>query len=64
VNAVNESMTPQINDLSDEDMVSRRRDKPHSLIAATGIEFEGLERLEPVPAQQWIDRVGTRVVQD
>jgi hypothetical protein len=64
VNAVDESMTPQIDDLSDEDIVSRRRETPHSLIAATGIDFEGLERLEPVPAQQWIDRRGTRVVQD
>ena len=54
MNAVNESMTPELHDLSDEDMVSRRKESPPSLIAATGIDFEGLERIDPIPMQQWI----------
>jgi hypothetical protein len=64
VNAVNESMTPELHDLSDEDMVSRRKESPPSLIAATGIDFEGLERIDPVPMQQWINRRKTRIAQD
>ena len=64
MNAVNESMTPELHDLSDEDMVSRRKESPPSLIAATGIDFEGLERIDPVPMQQWINRRKTRIAQD
>lgn len=64
MNAVNESTTPELHDLSDEDMVSRRQESPPSLIAATGIDFEGLERIDPVPMQQWIDHRKTRIAQD
>ena len=57
---MNESVPPEVNDLSDDDMVSRQRQSPPSLITATGIDFEGLERTGPVPIQQWIDRGETR----
>jgi hypothetical protein len=56
----NESAPPAANDLSDEEMVSRQRQPPCSLIASTGIDFKGLERTDPVPIQPWT----TAVTQD
>jgi hypothetical protein len=47
-------VSPELNDLSDDDIVSTQLEPPTSLIAATGIVFQGLERSDPVPIRQWI----------
>jgi hypothetical protein len=55
---MSESIPVELNELSDADMVSKPRQPPPSLVAATGIDFEGLERASPVPMQRWTDRQG------
>jgi hypothetical protein len=55
---VSEPVPAELNELSDDDIVSTQRESPPSLVAATGIDFEGLERTVPVPIQRWSDRRG------
>jgi hypothetical protein len=55
---MSESVPVELNELSDDDMVTKQRESPSSLVAATGIDFEGLERTSAVPIQRWTDRQG------
>ena len=43
-------------DLSDDDIVSKQLDPPLSLLARTGISFQGLERSAPLIVQRWIGK--------
>jgi hypothetical protein len=51
-----ESVPVKLNELSDDEMVSKQREPSPSLVAATGIDFEGLERISAVAIQRWTDR--------
>jgi hypothetical protein len=53
---VSESVPTPLNELSEDDIVSEERESPPSLVAATGIDFAGLERTVSVPMQRWSDR--------
>lgn len=55
---MSEPVPVELKELSDDDIVSKQRESPPSLVAATGIDFEGLERTSPVPIQRWNDRQG------
>jgi hypothetical protein len=46
---MSESIPVKLNELSDEEMISKPCEPPPSLVAATGIDLEGLERINPVP---------------
>jgi hypothetical protein len=49
---MNESIPVKLNELSDEEMKSKPCEPPPSLVAATGIDLEGLERINPVPIER------------
>ena len=53
-------VVPKMNDLSDDDMVSIQLEPPPSVIAGTGLTFQGLERTDPVPIRPWIGGNGAR----
>ena len=44
---------PLLHELSDGDVVSRPLEPPSSKLAATGIEFQGLESSYPIPTRDW-----------
>ena len=54
------AVLPELNDLSDNAIVSRQLEPPPSLIATTGITFHGLERSGPLPVHPWTARGGAR----
>lgn len=45
--------TPTLHDLTDDDIQTRPLEPPQSALASTGIEFKGLEQLNPIPLQEW-----------
>jgi hypothetical protein len=45
-----------LHDLADDDIHSRPLESPLSALASTGIEFKGLEQLNPIPLQEWHGR--------